>query len=442
MTGEIELSTPRVLKGGIIGFDEAGLFGRSTIAQMSGRPFNNRIEFYGDSRGYYGYIDTSANKQFTTRSLLNWCKFLTNQAFEHDMADVHAVAGILSDQVLANMVANTAVSAGVVVVLCSTNDRNTHDAAWSIANLQAIQALALSRGQILIWLNELPRGGANVLTSTQLKEHFAVARWIMQQATVPGVFVANSLNSVIDPTASDGSPLANNFSDGLHQNGRGAYNIAQSLLSVLGLLFPVRDLRFDSVADAYDATYNPRGILNANPGMTGTGGTVNAPGAGSMSGTLASNYAATLTNGTGLTLTLTGNVSSNGKTWQQIAVTGTPTSAGAKLVIASSAAITSLVAQGDIISQVMEMEVDAGQTGINVPSLEASLNAMNRRDMAAYDVTDLFPNVALAGTQRIGPFTLGAEAAFYKTQFALYFLQNVACSITMRIRGLAARKII
>jgi hypothetical protein len=413
-----------------------------TAAQMTGRPFNSRVEVYGDSRMFYGMLNTSANKQLTTRSFLDWCRFLSNQAFDHDISDIYATAGITSDQVLALMQANPAGAiAGTAIVLCSTNDRNTQNSAWSIGYLQQIQALAIQRGQVMIWLNEMPRGGGNALTATQLKDHLNVIRWINQQASVPGVYVVNSFGALVDVTDAAAAPLANMLADGLHQNGRGCYTIATSLLPLINYLFPARDLRCNTPADAYDATNNPRGVLNANPLMTGTGGTINAPGAGAMSGSLAANYAATLMNGTGLTVTLTANVSSNGKTWQQIGITGTPTSAGAKLTLASIAAITASVSVGDTVDQLMEMEVDTAQTGLNSISLEAGLNAMNRRDMAVYDVTDLYPAVALAGTQRIGPFLLGAEASFFKTQMSVYLLQNVAASFTVRVRGLAARKV-
>lgn len=414
-----------------------------TAAQATGRPFNRSVEIYGDSRADYGRVNTSANKQFTARSILSWLRFLTRQAFDADITNVNAAAGITSAQVLALMEAAPDVpTCGTVVVICSTNDRNTITGAASIASLQAIEDLAISRGQIVVWVNEMPRDGANALNATQLKDHLNVVAWLSKRDSRPGVYVADVFGALVDQTNSSAAPLAGMLADGLHQNAYGAHAIASALKPVFDHLFPPRGMVSQSAADAYDAANNPRGALNANPMLAFTGGTITPPGAGSMSGTLAANYTATLTNGTGLTVTLS-KVTSGGKAWQQMAITGTPTSAGATLKIAATTSIASLLSASDLIDQTCEIEVDAGQTGINSVQMEASLNGVNRRDMAAFNATDLWPVAALSGVQRIGPFVAGAEAvAFYKPQLSVFFLQNVAVSATIRMRALSARKVI
>lgn len=415
-----------------------------SAAQMTGRPFNNAVEVYGDSRIAYGVVDTTSNKQFTARSILGWTRFMTRHAFDHKIVNVKAAAGITSAQILALMQAAPPIpTCGVAVVLGGTNDWNTiTDSAVTIANLKAIEDLAISRGQILIWLNETPRDGANALNATQLRNHLNVVNWIRNRATVPGVYVAESFGALVDPASGSAASLTGRLADGLHPNAYGAHAIASALVPIFNVLFPPRNLLCQTAADAYDATNNPRGVLNANPMMTGTGGTVTAPGAGSLSGPLASNWTATLTNGTGLTVALS-KVTSGGKDWQQIAISGTPTVAGSVARIAASASIASSISAADVIDQVCEVEVDANQTGINAIQLEASLSAVNRRDMAAYNATDLWPVAALSGVQRIGPFVAGAEAvAFYKPQVSIYLLQNVAVSATIRLRALSARKVI
>ena len=415
-----------------------------SAAQATGRPFNQKVQIFGDSRVDYGRVNTSSNKQFTARSIMSWLRFLTKQSFDIDIADVHAAAGITSAQVLALMQAEPSIpDCGTVVVLCATNDWNTiTDSAVTIATLKQIEDLAISRGQIIVWINELPRDGANALSATQLKNHLNVVMWLSQRGSRAGVYVADAFGAVVDQTNSSAAPLASMLSDGLHQNGFGAHTIASTLKPIFDYLFAPRNLLSRTAAESYDATNNPRGALNTNPMMGFTGGTITAPGAGSMSGSLAANYTATLTNGTGLTVTLS-KVTSGGKAWQQMAITGTPTSAGATLKIAATTSIASLVSASDTIDQTCEVEVDAGQTGLNSVQMEASLSGLNRRDLAAYNATDLFPNVALSGVQRIGPFVAGAEAVgFYKPQLSVFFLQNVAVSATIRMRALCARKVI
>lgn len=414
-----------------------------SAAEATGRPFNRSVEIYGDSRVDYGRVNTSANKQFTGRSVLSWLRFLTKQAFDADITNVNAAAGITSAQVLALMQAAPAIpTCGTVVVFVSTNDRNTITGEASIVTLKAIEDLALSCGQIVVWLNETPRDGANTLNATQLKDHLNVVSWLSKRGDRPGVYVADSFGAIVDPSNSSAAPLTNRLADGLHQNAYGAHAIANALLPVFNHLFPARNLLCQSAADAYDATNNPRGVLNTNPMLAFTGGTISAPAAGSMSGTLAANYTATLANGTGLTVTLS-KVTSGGKDWQQIAVTGTPTSAGANVKIAATTSIASLLSAADVIDQFCEIEVDAGQTGLNSVQMEASLNGVNRRDLAAYNATDLWPVAALSGVQRIGPFVAGTESTtFYKPQVSVYFLQNIAVSATIRMRALSARKVI
>lgn len=418
-----------------------------TAAQATGRPFNRSVEIYGDSRVDYGRVNTSANKQFTARSVMSWLRFLTKQSFDIDIGNVNAAAGITSAQVLALMqaarTAQPVPTCGTVVVLCATNDWNTiTDSAITIATLKQIEDLAIASGQIMVWLNELPRDGANALSATQLKNHLNVVAWLSKRNNRPGVYVADSFGTVVDQTNAAAPPLASMLADGLHQNGYGAHAIATALKPIFDHLFAPRALLCQTVADAYDATNNPRGVLNANPMMAFTGGTINAPGAGSMSGALAANYTATLANGTGLTVTLS-KVTSGGKAWQQIAISGTPTSAGANVKIAATTSIAASLSASDVLDQFCEIEVDAAQTGLNSVQLEASLSGVNRRDGAAYAATDLFPVAALSGVQRIGPYVAGAESvAFHKPQVSIFFLQNVAVSATIRLRALSVRKVI
>lgn len=414
-----------------------------TAAEMTGRPFNRSVEIYGDSRVDHGRVNTAGNKQFTSRSILSWLRFLTKQSFDADIANVNAASGISSAQVLALMEAAPDIpTCGTVVVVVSTNDRNTITGEASIVTLKAIEDLAIGRGQVVVWANETPRDGANALSAVQLRDHLNVISWLSKRGSRPGVYVGDTFGALVDPASAAAAPLSNRLADGLHPNAYGVHAIATALLPVFNHLFATRNLLCQSSADAYDANNNPRGVLNANPMMTGTSGTVTAPGAGSMSGQLASNYTATLASGTGLTVTLS-KVTSGGKDWQQIAISGTPTSAGSNLKIAATTSIASLISAADVLDQFCEIEIDAGQTGINSVQMEASLSGVNRRDLAAYNSTDLWPVAALSGVQRIGPFVAGAEsAAFHKPQVSIFFLQNVVVSATIRLRALSARKVV
>lgn len=450
----------------VTGVDQFGLAGTISAANFmaanaapalsqGGLPSNRQVSLYGDSRTANGVTINSTTNQFAGRALLSWARTLSRQAFDHNTSDVHGVTGYTSAQVLALLQTGLPTdTAGTIVVLCGTNDRtNSLNAAQSIANLTTIQNLVLSYGKVLIWLNEMPRGTPNALANPQLQYHLQVNSWFNTQSTVPGVYVADTFGGMVDPLDAVASPLASMMTDGLHPGAYGVYmGTVRSLLPIINLLFPPRNLLATNNTDQYDATNNLRGCLNPNPIMTGTTGTVNVPGAGTLTGNLATSYTADLTNGTGLTVTLSkvSTTSFNGvnypsKAWQQIAVSGTPTSASPRVVIAFSASVSASIAAGDTIEQTIEYELDSGQTGILSMQMQAVMGgSITRRDMAfSVAASEIYPVDALAGVERIGPWVVqSAETTFYKGDFTTYFIQNVAASATIRIRAFGARKVV
>lgn len=429
--------------------------GLGTVAAAVDRPVNLQVSIYGDSRVANGILVNATNNEFYGRHLLAWPRILSRQAFEHNTSDVHGVGGYTSADVLALLQATLPLdAAGTIIVLCSTNDRGAGmTAAQSIANLQAIQTLVTKiYGKVLIWLNEMPRGGSNVLTSPQLQYHLQVVAWLNQQAVVLGVYIADSFGPMVNPTDTSASPLANLMPvDGLHPSSYGAYiGTSGSLLSILNFLFPSRNVLCTSAADLYDATNNPRGALNANPMLAGTGGSVGSAGGGTLSGTVADNWTASMASATGLTCVMTGDVSTtsfNGvtyaaKTWMRAVFSGTPSSAGALWKLVANTALQSNIALGDVLDQTLEYELDAAQTGILSIENEAVLSSFNRRDMMWQLATELYPVAAIPAVLRVPPWVAdAATVGFYKPQISVQFIQSVAASATVRFRACAARKL-
>lgn len=431
---------------------------RSPLAspQNIGRPVNRQVAVFGDSRSANAILVNGTTNQFYARGLLNWARVLSKQAFDHATTDVTGTGGFTSAQVLASIQTGLPLtSAGTIVVLCSTNDRAAFlPASTSITNLLAIQNLVRSYGKVLIWLNEMPRGSSNVLAGSDLAAHLSVVSWLNAQSSIPGVYVANSFGRMVDPTSSSASPLSALFADGLHPDGNGSYvGPGQALLPIINSLFPYRPTLAPVTADAYDATNNPRGVLNANPMMTGTGGTKNVGAGTSFTGSVADNYTANINNGTGVTVvaskvttTTFGGVAYTdvaSKDWQQFVISGTPTSASANLTMIVNTSVGGNIALGDVIDQTVEFEIDAGQTGLNGVDMEGVGSSFNRRDMATSSATETYPTAAVAGVFRIGPFVAAAgESGFYKPQMVMALLQSVAVNATIRFRALAVRKVI
>jgi hypothetical protein len=418
------------------------------MAQLTNRPINNEVSFYGDSRVANSLLIAGANYNMTTRSIGAWVRNLCRQSIRFNFNNVHGVGGYKSDEVLALLQANLATdTAGVICVLCSTNDRaaspTPYTLAQTIANLQAIEDLITQSGRICVWLTEMPRGGSNVLTGTPLKNHLSIVRWLLQRSIQPGVFVADTFSPLVDLTSASASPQAGMMGgDGLHLASIGCYYAALEVKKIMDILFPAVPVLSIGAASGYDATDNPRGALNANPMFTGTGGTKTA-GAGTLSGNLGDNYTCTLNNATGLTCVLS-QVIVNGKAWQQMVLSGTPTSASPGVQVFANTSIASLITAGDQLEQTVEWEIDAGQTGILEIMNVASLSGLTRRDLAG-DATlaPVLPNVAMSMVSKLGPIMAGSpETGFYKPGFVVDCIQNVAVSATIRFRALEARKVV
>lgn len=420
-----------------------GLLAGGGVAAMTNRPANRIVSFYGDSRVSNGILVAGTNYSITARSIIGWARDLAKQSFIFDIGNVHAFGGANSEQVLALLRADIdADPAGTVAVLCGTNDRATPyqwAASRTIDALEAIEALILDRGKLCLWLTEMPRGGSNALSGADLAAHLSVVRWLNGRRAVPGVHVVDTFTPLTDLASATAAPLTNMMgSDGLHPAPIGAYTAGLAIKAKMDTLFSSNPELALGAADLYDATNNPRGSLNANPMMTGTGGTVNNGAATVTNNGAAANWTIDFLNATGLSCTLA-KVSSGGKDWQQFTLSGTPTAASPSIRIASTASISSSIALGDLIEQTGEAEINASQTGVLSIQMEAILSSMNRRDMHS-DVN--WPADALSMSHKIGPVAASAfETGFYKPNYTIVLAQNVAVSAVIRVRALAARKV-
>lgn len=412
-----------------------------TAAQLTGLPFNNIISFWGDSRVANGVLIAGTNYNITSRSVIGWARNLCKQSFRCGTEHIHGTGGHTSAQILAALNAGIATDpAGTIVVLGSTNDRAAGlTDAETITNLTEIERLVISFGKLLIWANEMPRGGSNVLVAPQLQYHLSVVRWLSGRSVTPGVYVADTFSPLTLLTSASASPNTGMMgSDGLHPSTLGAYTAALAFKAIFDLIFRPSPSLAAGVVDIYDATYNRRGSLNLNPMLTGTAGTKNA-GLGTISGNLADSYTADMLAATGLTAVLS-KVTSGGKDWQQAVLSGTPTSASAGVRIASTTSISSLITAGDVIEQTVEVEWDASHTGLLSIQAEAVLSSMNRRDMSA-DTS--WPTAANSMILKMGPWVADAfTTGFYKPNVTIYTEQNVLHSSTIRFRSLSVRKVV
>lgn len=411
-------------------------------------PANLQVALIGDSRADLGRNISGSSRNLNARGVLDWARFLTRQRFDHEYTDIYATSGQTTQYIIDNHLQPAIASgAGTIVCYVGLNDRRVSGgvaASITITGLTTIRDAVVSAGRIMVFVADNPVGNAantaDRLTSPQLQYHCQVHDWLLgQNSPGKGIYVVDPWPTLADQTVTTGDNITAKFTDGLHPNQFGSYyGFGRSLASLFTDLFPARNIIPATLADAYDATNNLRGVLTANVTTAGTGGTVTAPGAGAMTGVVADSYTATLANGTGLTVTLSKTADADGKIWQQIVASGTPTTAGALLSIGPASAAGSV--GGDMIEVFCEMGIDAGQTGVNAIVLAgfAGTEGINFFDLDRGAATDIYPTDAMQGIMRARYVRTGTGSA--QATFRVYFLQNVAVSTTIRFRALGIRK--
>jgi len=277
----------------------------------------------GDSRS-----DLAANEGRTTSQGWIWpLQLLTNARFDFDPADNLGVGGEDTSEILAGVTALSGKPPGIVIAIGSTNDRT---AGWtaqqSTDNLVAYQNAVLSYGHKLIWVAETPRGDSNgpsyILSGDQIGYAHAVRQHLLDQASVPDVYVADPWPDMIDRAHSDGRARSGILRDGIHWGPTGALIVADKLAPIINALLPPRPRLIASPGDLYSAAH-PRGALNPNPTMEGSGGTLGT----GCTGQLATGWSAVA--GAGLSAlfrkTVGGYEDWQTAEWQEVYVSGAPT---------------------------------------------------------------------------------------------------------------------
>lgn len=423
--------------GGLIGFDDQGNRIRTSGARLTGKPFNNSILIGGDSRFFQtSTITPGAEYSKMAQGVIPWAQFLTNQSFDFDINDNFGVSGDTTSLLLQRMGPILKSKAGTAIILISTNDASG-GASWvnvTRPNLIKIRDLLLDAGKLVIFINEQPRGDSvNTsmrLSGTALKNHLRARQWFNEQSAIPGVIVIDDWQNLADPTSANGDFISSSVSkDGLHMNPLGALLTALSMVPALQSVFPPRDINPYSNADIYDATDNPSGCLNANPMMTGTGGTINGTGG---SGSLADNWS----ENAGPTWT---RVYSKVGGLQQVVLGGTGTTGG---VSARQVITAGNLAIGDKVQASAYFEFDPSMANVSQVALQLlDNNAIVAGDMRRIGTTEFFPNYAgtLKGVMRTPVYTLTTTTLQLQIQM---LVQNaLAVAGTFRFGRVALRKV-
>lgn len=414
--------------------DEKGLSLISTGPASKGAPirnvalrneFNRRvawppiIAFDGDSRVDQG-VDTYRSNTF---GIPYWLSFLSNGRFDFRDELNFGVGGQTSAQVLGRVEETIAacIAAGCtkLVALFSLNDRGSiatspgSSAQSTIANLEAYQAAVLDAGIDLIWVAEIPVGNpawqaANPseidlgIQASATLNHLAVRRWqLAQPFSHPRVSVADPFPRLVDSTALAINGRAGVLKDAKHQSSIGAYIIAQAVLPIIEQHLPPLGRLTSSASDVYDVT-NPRGsLLGTATMMWGSGGTFS--GGGTHSGAMPDGWDANIAEGVNVAFSSVHD--SEGASWLQAVVTGSPSAPQWLTLSASAVSVAPLVTGVEFIA-VVETEVDEGHSGLIANMLRPILtmsdtstphSAAGAQAFLPTDINKYLPDVPLSG---------------------------------------------
>ena len=398
-----------------------------------------RIVIDGDSR-----VDQCMDGANTNAvGWLYWLHMLCGARFDFDAATDEGVGGQNTVQILAGIGPVLESDASIVIALMSTNDRTggmTADA--SIANMTSYQQQVLDAGKRLIWIAELPRGDLDdddlVLSGQQLAYHLRVREWLLAQASVPGVAVADPFADMVDPADTQARARQGVLKDSIHESPTGAYLIAASIVPILAQWLAPRRVLPATNADAYSAD-NPAGCLIDNPMLLGSGGTVGA----NATGAVATGWTVAAT--AGITVVAAKITDDEGRVWQEVTVSGT---ASQRQCATISIPLTAAgLTAGDSLTAVAEIEVEDGHSGLNgVPLILSLTGGATVEAVAGYagpigaQINMALPALPISGTAMTAAVAVPASPTGGSLKIGVYGDAVTAISAAVRIRAAAVRK--
>lgn len=285
-----------------------------------------KVAFLGDSITARALSFSSPNFLETSVGYATWVKILTNQRFYSPPSYNLGVNGRNTNFVISLDLANClALKPDVVVHNTITNDvANDVAASTTMTNLTTIWDAIYAAGATCIQVLMLGRDGANIMNATEIATGNYLNQWIRQQALVrKNFFIADCGLTYDDPASATWAERNGYSDDGLHSNNLGAPAIAQRIVDILNVLFPVDwMISASNAADLYDVTNNKYGNLVSNGMMQGTSGSISG---GLATGNVATGWTLVSTALGGATCVASKSTLADGRVVQQIDFSGTYT---------------------------------------------------------------------------------------------------------------------
>jgi len=396
---------------GRFGFPEAYALGKGVGLW----PSNNVVAFDGDSRTIQGLSSGS----LFARSYPHWLRLLSGQRISTTTALNFGISGQRTDQILARVAATIAAmqsaSAKTVFLLAGTNDIGVLTLGQSVANIGALIDAYRAAGIIVILIAETPRGG---LSGDNLTHHQGIRDYCLSRhRPTAGVYAVNPWPALAAST--------NRVSDQVHLSVTGCRVLAEQVLGTVQALF------------------SAAAILPPDNGEWSSGALL--AGQNVLSNALLSGGASvatswSVTNNAGGTTTVTpSKVTTSTGDWQQVAISGTPSGTGELFARLEQSvdARASLFGVGDTLDAMIEVEVDAGVSGVR--SLGVIIVTDNNPRDGEYDngaatADYLLPSDGYSGVLRTLPRALTVTPTMMRLRLRAVGLAGVPMLIAFRAR--------
>jgi hypothetical protein len=399
----------------------------------------------GDSRLGTSWANTPTKY---AGGMIYWIEMLTQGRVRLPRRLARAVNGARTYDQFMGAAALAASDADFILYYCDLNDNNDRQngaagaitLAQSQANILSAINTLLAGGKRVIVFASSPKGPIGGFTGVCLQYHMAMVQWIKEAFSFrAGCVVIDPWPWLADMTSMAGNSREDMQPDGAHTGALGAYYNAIAVADILNTWYPAIDGLIASPADIY-SVHNPHGALNSNPMFVGAGGLLGP----NATGTVALDWQA-FTNDPNLSVACS-IVHNNGRNWQQMVISGTPTSSLPQVTLKSTNNYLANLNVGDDYEASCEIQVDAGATGVYTPYLEACTQGI------ATDITqsgvwgvpghkdDYSPSMGYGGVIRTDPQRVSAGVRVANTSINVYAATGVPASMTLRVARLAKRR--